>query len=423
MNRITRYRRSVQTIIVIFFCVFFAATCIDKNKGVEAKDNNAGMPATAISATKVTRQQFAGSASCANCHQRIYDLHLHTAHFLTTRPASEDVIKGSFRPGKNSFAYSEDMVVVMEKRDSGLYQVGYYNGVEKIARRFDMVVGSGTKGQTYLSSSNGHLYQLPVSYFTAAKEWANSPLFPIHPVVFNRPITSRCLECHSTFAQKISPHNQEPEQFDKQQMIYGVDCEKCHGPAAEHVLFQTRNPGVKTAKYIVNPARLSRQQNLDICALCHGGRLQKTQPSFSFVAGDTLARYFNLNMDNIPPSPDNIDVHGNQYGLLRASACFRMSKTMTCNTCHNSHMNERGMTALFSQRCMTCHNSGTGDFCTVSHVPRAILVQNCIDCHMPLQASRSITELLPGDKTPTAAMIRSHFISIYPGTTKRDPKE
>ena len=56
----------------------------------------------------------------------------------------------------------------------------------------------------------------------------------------------------------------------------GVDCEKCHGPAARHVEFQTQNPKETIAKFIINPAGFSRQQSLDMCALCHGGRLQKT---------------------------------------------------------------------------------------------------------------------------------------------------
>jgi nitrate/TMAO reductase-like tetraheme cytochrome c subunit len=428
MKKITRNRRSVLVLLALFLCVFFAATCVDKTGDSTNNTNSTSPQSSARSATytpRVTRAQFAGSASCANCHKEISAAHLHTAHFLTTRPATAAAIKGSFQPGRNRFAYSADMVVVMEKRDSGFFQVAYYQGAEKVVRRFDIVVGSGAVGQTYLTRAGNQLYQLPVSYFTAAKQWANSPLFPTHPVLFNRPITSRCLECHSTYAQTISPPNREPEQFDQQQMILGVDCEKCHGPAAQHVAFQSANPTIKTAKYIVNPRALSRQQNLDLCALCHGGRLQKTKPSFEFQPGDTLSNYFRLG--NAPPEPGGIDVHGNQYGLLRASQCFIKSNTMTCNTCHSPHTNERGNLATFSQRCMTCHNTGHDNTaptthamaCTEKTLQRALLARNCIDCHMPLQASRSITELLPGDKTPTAALIRSHYISIYPPATTK----
>lgn len=45
--------------------------------------------------------------------------------------------------------------------------------------------------------------------------------------------------------------------------------------------------------------------------------------------------------------------------------------------------------------------------------------ENCIDCHMPLRPSKTITELLPGKARPTAALIRSHDIAIYPEETKK----
>jgi len=358
---------------------------------------------------------FAGSQSCAGCHKHIYESHLHTAHYLTTRPALQQYIKGSLQAGQNAFAYDSDRIVYMEKRDSGFYQVAYYKGSERITGCIDIVVGSGSKGQTYITRYNQQLFQLPVSYFTAAHKWANSPLYPVNPILFNRPITSRCLECHSTFAQVISPAGVEPEEFDNK-MIYGVDCEKCHGPAAKHVAFQTQNPSETKGKFILNPATFTKQQNLDLCGLCHGGRLQKSKPSFEFVSGDKLSDYFV--MDTMTPNPDNIDVHGNQYGLLRSSRCFKMSQTMICTTCHNPHENERGNIALFSSRCIACHDNAQNKICKLTKSIGLSISANCIDCHMPLRASQSITELLSGDKTPTAALIRSHLIKIYPEATR-----
>jgi hypothetical protein len=400
------YRRSFLLCAVIILCTFFLAECVDHEAGqVQTADRN-----------QITFAEFTGSQACAGCHKDIYASHIHTAHFLTTRPAKKEFIKGSFAPGKNSFAYSPEMEVHMEKRDSGFYQVGYFQDVERIAKRFDIVVGSGSKGQTYITRYKNRLYQLPVSYFTAADKWANSPQFPAHIAVFNRSITSRCLECHTTFAETIPTPEHQPEEFNTDQFIYGVDCEKCHGPGARHVAFQTQNPKETKAKYILNPGRFSRQQILDLCGLCHGGRLQKTKASFSFVAGDSLSSFFKI--DSARPDPEKIDVHGNQLGLLRSSKCFIMSGTLTCITCHNSHENERGKIALFSSRCMTCHSSAHGPVCKLTKTMGSAISQNCIDCHMPAKASKSITELLPGETRPTAALIRSHYIAIYPEETR-----
>jgi hypothetical protein len=398
MNFICQYGRSAVVISITGLLVLVFTQCV----------NNPEREATAEH--KAEPLQFAGSASCAGCHKKIYDSHLHTPHYLTTRPALQEYIKGSFEKGSNRFAYDSDRVVYMEKRDSGFYQVAYFRGNERITGRMDIVVGSGSKGQTYITRYHDQLYQLPVSYFTAANKWANSPLYPINPILFNRPITSRCLECHSTFARVTSTPDIEPESFDNK-MIYGVDCEKCHGPAARHVAFQTQNPKDTTGKYILNPADFTKQQKLDLCGLCHGGRLQKTKPSFQFISGDKLSDYFVI--DTASPDPDHIDVHGNQYGLLRSSKCFQRSNIMTCTTCHNPHENERGNIALFSSRCMTCHNKEHNSFCKIRDSGNPSIVENCVDCHMPLKASKSITELLPGDTKPTAALIRTHLIKVY----------
>jgi mono/diheme cytochrome c family protein len=212
----------------------------------------------------------------------------------------------------------------------------------------------------------------------------------------------------------------EPAAFDHNKMIYGIDCQKCHGPAAMHVEYQTRHPEEKAAKYIVNPAKLSRIRQLDVCVLCHGGNIEKTKPSFEFTAGKNLADYFVIDTSNhVIQNSANVDVHGNQYALLRASKCFKTSTTMTCNTCHNTHENERDKLELFSQRCMSCHDPAANSFKTPTHASIATIEKNCIDCHMPAQPSKSIAVFLQGQETPKASLLRTHFIGIYPEEVKK----
>lgn len=282
-------------------------------------------------------------------------------------------------------------------------------------RRIDIVFGSGNKGQSFLNWYNNRLLQLPITFFTAADQWSNSPGFP-EKAVFNRPVTSRCMECHTTYTEKVSDPGNEWEEFDRDKILYGINCEKCHGPAAQHVQFQSQHLQETQGRYIVNPARLSRKQNIDMCALCHGGSITKTRPSFQFSAGDTLSHYFLI--DSTSKDAANIDVHGNQYGLLAASKCFK-SSDMTCSNCHNPHENEKGKLALFSQRCMNCHNNKHGNLCTMSGQIGSSIIKNCIDCHMPKQPSMSIAVMLQGASTPTPAFMRSHFIKVYPEETKK----
>ncbi len=360
-------------------------------------------------------KEYAGSLTCAKCHQKIYDSHIQTAHYLTSQKASEKNIKGSSKDGENKFFYSSNVDVAVEKHNDQFYQVEYKDAVKKMSASIDITVGSGKRGQTFLYWDKNKLFQLPLTYFTPLHQWTNSPGFS-NRVIFRRPITSRCLECHSTYFQKTSNEGIEPEDFSKTNIVYGVDCEKCHGPAAQHVDFHEKNPNEKKGQYIINPNLFTRKQQLESCRVCHGGKIAKTKPSFSFQAGDNLSDYFAI--DTTAKDVANIDVHGNQYGMMVASKCFKMSE-MTCGTCHNPHENETGKITTFSHHCMSCHNEAHNNFCKAKEMVGKQIIKNCIDCHMPELPSKSVMVLLQGQSIPTFASMRAHFISIYPEETKK----
>jgi hypothetical protein len=399
------YFRSLLTISLIVVCVFALTRCMnrEKQKGSE-------------SVREDVFKNYAGSEACANCHKDVYEKHIHTEHHLTSSPATSGNILGSFKPDKNIFVFEPFVNVTMEKRDSGFYQVEYNNDVEIRKGRIDIVTGSGRKGQTYLNWIGNRLVQLPITYFTPASQWSNSPGFSPHKARFYRPISARCLECHSTYFEKTNGTGKNFDEFDRNKIIYAVDCEKCHGPGKDHVEFQTKNPALKQAKFIVNPGKLSRERLMDLCSLCHGGPMKKTKPSFQFQAGDTLSNYFEF----FPTDPNisNIDVHGNQAGLLSLSKCFTMSN-MTCISCHSVHENEKDKIEIFSQRCMNCHSNGLGKLCKMTSTIGGIISQNCIDCHMPKQPSHAVAVYLQGAEVPTPALMRTHLVKIYPDETKK----
>ena len=365
-------------------------------------------------APKITNnsgEQFAGNEACNSCHAAIYDSYEHTAHHLTSAPGKKEYIKGSFEQDKNIYYYSPYDCVVMEDRDSGLYQASYYKNEAKEAERMDIVIGSGTRGQTYLYWNYNALFQLPVSYFTASHSWSNSPGND-ERMTYGRPIFARCLECHATYIKQI---NGSISQFDKNQLIYGVSCESCHGAAAKHVQFQQQHPDVKEARFITNPGKLSRLQQLDQCGLCHSGIQQNIKPAFTFMPGDTLAHFYKASTDSALVN----DVHGSKYNLLSQSLCFRNSQTLTCNTCHNTHQNQRGNVATFSATCMNCHTEANHNFCKLAPAVGDIIKTNCIDCHMPRQASNILSVYLPQEGKTVAAMITQHQIKVYPKETQR----
>jgi hypothetical protein len=365
-------------------------------------------------------EAFAGASACANCHTNIYNSFLHTAHMQTSAAASAETVKGSFNPHANEYFYNEDVKVVMEQRDSALYQVAYKNDKEIQASRFDVVIGSGRKAQTFLYWYDEKAYQLPISYFVPANNWVNSPGYPPKQVRFDRNVPIGCFECHSSNIQVTSNEvagDRIIDNFNKTSIIFGIDCERCHGPAKNHAQFHEKNPNEKASMFISKYASLSRQQKVDMCAVCHSGMQQTLKSTFDFKPGDTLLN--NYFTPSAPVRVDELDVHGNQAQLLAASACFIKSKSLTCNSCHNTHVTERKNMALFSKRCMSCHSPATHNFCTMAPKPGITITNNCIDCHMPAKPSRMITLLSNGDKTATPNFVRTHYITVYPGETKK----
>ena len=389
---------------------------------------------------------YTGSEACGRCHGRIGDSYRHTAHALASRPADKKYIKGSFSPGKNVFSFSDhgalpvSVEVVMEERDSGLFQTAYINGRARRSERFGIVVGSGRKAQSYLYWRGNQLLQLPVSYFAATGSWANSPGFPTDQVKFNRLIPAHCMECHSTVSELLPttetiPGPNPPAFFDRSRMIYGIGCENCHGPGRGMSLMscsirgrrpggKTEHPAETTGRFIVNPALLSRQQSLDVCAVCHSGIRESIRPPFSFVAGDTLSRYFGAG-----PAVDSVhaEVHGNQYGLLAASQCFRMSGTLECRTCHDAHRDEREGRVAMKRGNWLCFRSAVWIVIMRGRRISAVeslamgedITRNCIDCHMPVQASAIVNLMVPGQKELAHLLVRSHLIAVYGGGRKK----
>ncbi|MBK0377964.1 multiheme c-type cytochrome [Mucilaginibacter segetis] len=367
-------------------------------------------------------QIFAGSSTCVNCHKDVYDSYIQTAHFETSRVADIKTIHGSFAEGRNVFSFGNGNKVVMQKGANGLYQVGYINGKQTRREKFDITVG-GIKAETYLYWKGKQLFELPISYFNALHSWTNSPGYDTGRVDFNRPILRRCMECHSSYIKPVSQEDisltNRKVEFDKASVILGIDCERCHGPAANHVNYHTEYPEVKKPMYITTYNSLTREQKLDACAVCHSGNKDVfVRSAFVFKMGDTLSKFKEHNFAPQTTDPKTLDVHGNQNNLLRASKCF-ISSNMDCNTCHNVHKKENGDLAAYSRKCISCHNTTNHNSCKMLPELGEAIKTNCIDCHMPAKPSNLIQVEATSHKLKIPYLVRTHRIAIYPAETEK----
>ena len=343
---------------------------------------------------------LASTEECLSCHNS-YRTYFSTAHYLTSRAASRDSILGKF---DDVLKTSEpELYYRLEARSDGFFQTAIVGSFPTISRRFDLVIGSGRKGQTYLYwDKSDQLYQLPVSFWTELNTWVHSPGYDDKVVNFSRPVLPRCLECHaSTF--EASGDSTSGNRYNRSNFVLGISCEKCHGSGVEHVTLQNNKAQKPVDQLIVNPAKLSRDRQLDLCALCHGGLGSAKAPAFSYKAGDDLEKYLHLVM----PGPNEpVDVHGNQLALLERSKCFK-SSDMTCSTCHDVHAAQRNPT-YFSDKCLQCHKVQS---CGLFKTRGRAIAGKCVDCHLPNQNSNVIVS--SHDRVRITPKVRNHWIKVY----------
>jgi hypothetical protein len=354
-------------------------------------------------------EQFAGSASCIPCHQDIYQNHLKTAHFNTSAIADGETLHGHFNQSSNKVELLDGTVHTYFD-ENGYFQAikSKTNGEVLDVSRIDMVIGSGVKGQSHLNFSGDSLFQLQASYFTLSDSWINSPGFPNHK--YKRPVNDNCIKCHTTFAQN-KDRKGNSNLYESKSFMYGIDCERCHGPLKKHVAYRNGILGELKSDVVIKIDTLSRQLKMDVCVQCHSGlrAIQIKDNPFSFVVGEQLDTYTRNYRFGRPES--KLDVHGNQYGLLKSSQCFKNSEAMSCTTCHDPHKNQRGKTEHFNSKCIECHASPKNLHNTENLISQNL--DNCISCHMPLFPSQTMKVKLDADSAETSVKIRTHLIGVY----------
>jgi predicted CXXCH cytochrome family protein len=143
-------------------------------------------------------------------------------------------------------------------------------------------------------------------------------------------------------------------------------------------------PREKIRQAIVNPARLSRDRQLEVCMQCHLETSSSLMPNEirrynrtidSYRPGEMMGDY-KIYFDRASGQGDRFEIAHAGY-RLRMSACFRSSQ-MTCLTCHDPHRpyNTSTATAHYLAVCQGCHQS-------VVHQASLPAGTNCLSCHMP----------------------------------------
>jgi hypothetical protein len=411
LGRVARQIRVADTSLVvrrILVCLTAVISGLQVNAQVTGQ-KLFHSPFPSLEEERETRSASAGDEACFSCHQNKVDQYRQTAHAQTSALPSARSLRGSFQPGSNMLRTANpDLLFILEPAKGGHIQKGVMRTpagqILERSEPIDVVIGSGRKGQTHLFWEGDALFQLPVSYWTELGEWVNSPGYIDGTADFERPIAPRCLECHASSFEERRP----PNFYRRESLVVGISCEKCHGRATEHIArYQSATPPLVTSESaIINPAKLPRDRQMDVCGVCHAGIGIPRAPALSFVAGDVLSHV--LETPKLHAAA-HVDVHGSQVQLLERSRCFQSSGTLTCTTCHDVHQPQRDPSSFVAD-CLKCHQvESCGTFPKLGHT----IDRQCITCHMPLQETEQII-ISKIDGRRLQPKVRNHEIKIYP---------
>jgi tetratricopeptide (TPR) repeat protein len=259
----------------------------------------------------------------------------------------------------------------------------------------DFVIGSGTRGSSYLFQRDGFLFQTPISWFSQKRVWDRSPGFSAE-VPAGRPVVPECLFCH---ANRALPREDSRNAYD-QPIFEGftIGCERCHGPGERHV--RERKEGVSLADRIdhtiVNPVHLEPEIRDAVCAQCHlAGEprlLRRGRGLYDFRPGMPLDLFWSVFVQERPPGTEDKAV--NHFEQMHFSRCYQRSsgaKKLGCVSCHDAHElpAQASRVEFYRGRCLECHRERG---CTVPRQERLRTSKedSCIVCHMPPYSASDI---------------------------------
>jgi hypothetical protein len=282
--------------------------------------------------------EYAGSSSCAACHQEIFKAWKKTPHARMTRTPQEI-------PYLNAIPDA---------------------GFEGLRGQLKFVLGSHYVHR-FVAEASGTLVVLPGIFDLHERQWLKARDFGWQ----KRYYLKQCAGCHTT------GYTVPEETF----IEIGVGCESCHGPGLTHV--RTLSP-----EFIVNPAKLAPERREMLCESCHTSGVDTTGGycfPVGYRPGEDLTPFFFGLTPKPGQTPDTFagdetyNDRRRQWEFLQAR--LFLAKGLTCDYCQNfrNYKTENNSDYLtHSEYCLTCHRDRQDH-------PTENPGKNCVSCHAPMR--------------------------------------
>ncbi|MSP16715.1 MAG: hypothetical protein EXR73_08935, partial [Myxococcales bacterium] len=231
-----------------------------------------------------------------------------------------------------------------------------------------------------------------------------------------------CNKCHVTHSK---PRAFGRDDVQSEVAEFGIGCEACHGPGADHVAAnhdpfarygRRRAPDATVAgsggAAMVDPRELDPVRASMLCGQCHAAveyrdpalQGERERDGMRYRPGDDLNEERRLREEGADKFwPDGmIRTSGREYNGLVDSPCYSHGDAtrgvMTCFSCHRMHQaaddprpreewaNDQLEVGMDGDRaCLQCHDAFATPAAVEAHTHHSAtsLGSRCMDCHMP----------------------------------------
>lgn len=337
--------------------------------------------------------QYVGSGSCIECHERFYQLWAPSMHGKAMQPVNAEFIKEYQLPesgpmeieGKAyEIVYEDSLMVMLEKEEELLkkYPVQWSLG--------------GPNVYTFLAPvDQGKLQTIPLAYDMNRLTWFNYPESAIRHFTDMQEeeidealpwrdrmytFNTGCYKCH--VSQLSSNYDLTSDTYQTTWKESGINCETCHGPSSEHVRVcrEAGEGNTPDDLKIIVTSTFTPEQHNSSCATCHAKGSAITE---SYMPGELYYDHFNLaTLEDPDFYPDGRDL-GENYTMTgwQMNPCIQKS-ALHCVTCHTSSGRNRFRDNP-NQACLSCHNDKEeGLVAHTMHQPDSP-GSKCVSCHAP----------------------------------------
>lgn len=337
--------------------------------------------------------RYADEAACAECHADIARTY---ARHPMGRSAS--AVRGAEPAQPSSFTSLGYRFTIRSRRGELIHQAARLDDQGKpivsTDRSIRFVLGSGTRGKSYLFDLEGCLFQSPISWFEQSRRWDLSPGFhAFYPP--EAAVVPACLFCHVNRAEPV-PHTRSRYRSPIIDQPAAIGCQRCHGPGELHVEARRRGDTLAGTfdATIVNPRHLPAALRDNVCEQCHlqGEKriLRLGREPFDYRPGLPLPLFWSIFVRK--PELENESRAVGHVEQMHASRCFQGSAgRMSCTSCHDPHRQPapEEKVADFRGRCMSCHDTKPCSL-PAAERRRQSAEDSCIQCHMPRYATSDI---------------------------------